>query len=144
MPYKDPAMQRAWNAAYCQKRPSRRGDPRYRAQTLASQIKAREATRRFAREYKVERGCLDCGINDFRVLDFDHRDGSQKRFDISRAISSRMFSLTRIKEEIEKCDVRCANCHRIKTFERTWAMGRSLGFHPGEAGSSPVVRAMQV
>lgn len=56
--------------------------------------------------------CVDCGISDFRVLEFDHVRGT-KRMDISKAVNYRIEVLI---EEISKCDVRCANCHRIKTY----------------------------
>lgn len=61
-------------------------------------------------------GCVDCGITDIRVLDFDHVT-QDKKFDISSAIS-RGYSDQKIFDEIAKCEVRCANCHRIVTHER--------------------------
>jgi hypothetical protein len=64
---------------------------------------------------KVERGCVDCGYNSHpAALDFDHRPGVQKLFTISQ--SFRSWEL--VEAEIAKCDVRCANCHRIVTAER--------------------------
>lgn len=60
--------------------------------------------------------CVDCGENDKRCLDFDHRDPKAKRHDISRMVSQGA-SVERIAIEIEKCDIRCANCHRIRTYE---------------------------
>lgn len=61
--------------------------------------------------------CGDCGEPDPVVLDFDHRDASLKSFTIGDAVRDKI-SLARIKEEIAKCDVRCANCHRRMTFLR--------------------------
>jgi hypothetical protein len=60
-------------------------------------------------------GCVDCGIKDLRVLDFDHVRGV-KLFTIGRA--ARSSSAMRIEREIAKCVVRCANCHRIATYAR--------------------------
>lgn len=61
--------------------------------------------------------CMDCG-GTFApyVMDFDHRDGNDKVKGISTFISR--GSWTRIEAEIAKCDLVCANCHRIRTFTR--------------------------
>jgi hypothetical protein len=62
---------------------------------------------------KLERGCTDCGYNTHpAALEFDHRDPQHKRFTISGNESRRW---TDILTEIAKCDVVCANCHRIRT-----------------------------
>lgn len=71
-----------------------------------------ENNRKYVVEYLEKHPCVDCGEKDIVVLDFDHVKG-QKSFTISKAI--RFINLEKIKLEIEKCDVRCANCHRIKT-----------------------------
>ena len=64
---------------------------------------------------KVARGCVDCGYDqDSCALDFDHVRG-EKSFSIAKNI---LGNWDRILREIEKCDVRCANCHRIKTRDR--------------------------
>jgi len=60
---------------------------------------------------KLKRGCKDCGYKHPAARDFDHVKGT-KCF----AISKVKRSLTALKAEIAKCVVRCANCHRIKTF----------------------------
>jgi hypothetical protein len=59
--------------------------------------------------------CVDCGENDIRVLDFDHEKG--KFMGISQMVRN-CYSVEAIKGEIEKCKIRCANCHRIMTFKR--------------------------
>ena len=56
--------------------------------------------------------CLDCGVADPLVLQFDHR--SPKTRDIGWFVSSGSPA-QRVAEELEKCDVRCANCHRRRT-----------------------------
>lgn len=72
--------------------------------------------RAFAAEWKRTHPCIDCGFSDPRTLDFDHRDRAKKFHQVSFLIS-RCYSLDVVKAEIAKCDVRCANCHRIKTTE---------------------------
>ncbi len=62
--------------------------------------------------------CVDCGEADILVLDFDHRISKIKG--IAEMVQS-SCSEDRLITEINKCDVRCANCHRRKT-------ARDLGF----------------
>ncbi len=66
------------------------------------------------REYKSQFGCCDCGYNENPyALDFDHiRD--TKVSNVSTLVSM-TSSWDKIVQEIEKCEIRCANCHRIKT-----------------------------
>lgn len=68
--------------------------------------------------YLRERGCMDCGERDPVVLELDHRDGTSKAASVSDLLHRLGASRQRILAEIEKCDVRCANCHRRKTAER--------------------------
>lgn len=60
-----------------------------------------------------EKPCADCGVQyPPRVMHFDHVRGEKTR-DISAMARSNM-SIKRIEEEIQKCEVRCANCHSIR------------------------------
>ncbi len=75
---------------------------------------------RYAWNYFSEYPCVDCGESNPVVLEFDHRVGVNKVERVSQMVTSG-YSLERIIAEIEKCDVRCANCHRRKTAkERKW------------------------
>lgn len=60
----------------------------------------------------LRKGCVDCGEKDIIVLDFDHLENKEKS--IGKMIGS-CASLDKLKHEIEKCEVRCSNCHRRKT-----------------------------
>ena len=72
-------------------------------------------------DYYKTHQCIDCGENNPIVLEFDHRDGVEKIDNISRLIDR---SWDTIKKEIDKCDVRCANCHRIRTAKQQgWYKG---------------------
>ena len=68
-------------------------------------------------EYLSSHPCVDCKNNNIIVLEFDHIDRSKKHKAISEMIATG-YSWIKIKEEIDKCDVRCANCHRIKTAKQ--------------------------
>ena len=62
---------------------------------------------------KLEQGCVDCGYRAHpQALEFDHRDPKAKLFNISE----KNYSWDRMLKEIAKCDIRCANCHRVRTF----------------------------
>ncbi len=64
--------------------------------------------------------CIDCGIKNPVVLDFDHKDGSDKKHEVSKMVHDG-YSWDNIVAEINKCEVRCANCHRIKTAnDQNW------------------------
>ena len=69
--------------------------------------------RQFLKEYRNAHPCVDCGEDDWVVLEFDHVRG--KKFMNVTDMSRRHFSIKKIQEEIDKCEVRCANCHRRKT-----------------------------
>ena len=66
-------------------------------------------------EYKEESGCVDCGgAYPYFVLQFDHRSPLDKGFAISRW-KDHVDDIGKVMEEIEKCDVVCANCHAFRT-----------------------------
>lgn len=64
-------------------------------------------------EYLSQHPCVDCGEADIVVLEFDHI--SDKEFNIS---ARKTYGWNTLEKEIAKCEVRCANCHRRKTYER--------------------------
>jgi hypothetical protein len=63
--------------------------------------------------YKLERGCKDCGYNKHHfALQFDHVRG-EKLGNIATKLSWSFF-----REESKKCEVVCANCHAVRTYGR--------------------------
>ena len=104
--YRNSEKGRAVRSAYNQ-REDRRADSRNRVLARKRMALAR------LQEIKLESGCVDCGYKENpTALEFDHVRG-EKTFTISKNPS---LAWERIEEEIAKCEVRCANCHRIRTF----------------------------
>jgi len=68
-------------------------------------------------EYKEVIGCIDCGEKyPHWMLDFDHKPGYTKVDSPTQIL--RRYSWEKAILELEKCDVVCANCHRIRTYSR--------------------------
>ncbi len=87
---------------------------RERDRILARIAAQRDEIRRHIIEYLQANPCVDCGLTDIVVLEFDHQ--GNKMGDISSyAMGGRNWEV--VKAEIDKCQVRCANCHRLRTAE---------------------------
>lgn len=85
------------------------------ARAKASNDKRKKKIRSFIFAYLLEHPCVDCGEANPMLLEFDHVRW-KKSFHISRALSDRNRPLEAITNEIvEKCDVRCIGCHRLRT-----------------------------
>lgn len=80
-----------------------------------------ERNRAFVDRLKA-RPCTDCGQRfPSPVMEFDHVRG--EKFGIISALVHRASSLAAIEAELEKCELVCANCHRLRTAERGgWSM----------------------
>jgi len=84
---------------------------RYLDLDLEERARARKV-QDFIRAFKVEHGCADCGYcAHHAALDFDHID--EKQINVCNA-----KSVQQAMAEIARCEVVCANCHRVRTFER--------------------------
>jgi hypothetical protein len=83
--------------------------------------KYRDSIDKHIKQHKESFGCLDCGEKyPYFMLDLDHISDN-KKFSLS-AYRNHTSSMEIIKEEISKCEVVCANCHRLRTYQRS---GRS-------------------
>jgi hypothetical protein len=88
-------------------------NPEYREALRESNRRVRQKTREWLRDYKSRLSCIKCGESHPGCLDFHHKDPTQK----DRAISQRSsWSIKKLKAEIEKCEVLCANCHRKEHY----------------------------
>lgn len=112
MPLADPVKRAEYNKTYLKQHYQRNKDYYYQRNKRNRLLKVQ-----WIDAIKESTACFDCG-NKFPacVMDFDHKE--QKEFDISAAVRARGLSIGRILREIEKCDLVCANCHRIRTNKR--------------------------
>lgn len=93
------AYQRAWRASRAPKGFSHRGKKRDRIDRYINSKKSMP--------------CMDCGYTfPSECMDYDHVRG-EKLFGVSQ-MSSRSVSMQDVADEIAKCDLVCANCHRIR------------------------------
>lgn len=88
---------------------------------------------------KLKRGgCLDCGYNDFTcfsVFEFDHIDPNSKKFGISSLTRKRKeIFWSNIDSEMEKCELRCGNCHQIRTRKQRNTYLQKLDQSESECG----------
>lgn len=98
--------------------------PDYIRRAIAQVSRQRAQNRREIFAYLQAHPCTDCGDRDVLVLEFDHREPHRKWKAIALLANKRW---PRVLAEIEKCDVRCVNCHRRKTAQQFgWAKARSL------------------
>lgn len=86
----------------------------YRKRAIERRARIKKILQEKAANYLSDKSCEDCGFSDIRTLDFDHIDPNLKKFGIARAINSG-YSWKQILDEINKCRILCANCHRIRT-----------------------------
>jgi hypothetical protein len=89
-----------------------------RTRYIAASLRRNRALARERAAYLIElfadHPCIDCGESDPLVLEFDHL--GNKSFGISKGL--RDHSWQAVLDEIDKCDVVCANCHRRRTALR--------------------------
>jgi protein-arginine kinase activator protein McsA len=85
----------------------------YRIKRDAYRHVTRDKNRSSLLAHLTSHPCVDCGEQDPRVLEFDHISG-EKLESISQLMAD-SYSWTTISREIEKCEVRCANCHKRRT-----------------------------
>ena len=114
MPYKDPEKGREKHRNYMREV----WYPQNRKKHIGYVTNLKRTISEFISEYKKEKNCVDCGFKGSicpQVLEFDHL--GDKKFEISM-FTKHTLSLDRVKKEIEKCDLVCANCHRIRTVGR--------------------------
>ena len=97
---------------------------RYRedGQWLESGLKAR-----ILKEWMIElksKPCHDCrGRFEICCMDFDHRRDTKKVYNVG-SMFAHHYSKELIETEVAKCDLVCANCHRVRTRDRRKRSGK--------------------
>ncbi len=103
----------------------KRNKTRHRRKVLLRKKKMVEENTERMLNLLLRSACVDCGQLDPVVLEFDHVRG-QKRASVARLLSAG-YGWEAITEEIAKCEIRCANCHRRKTAkEQNWRIYQLL------------------
>lgn len=85
-------------------------------QIYAAKIKRVKANQQLMLEHLQGKECVDCGETNPVTFEFDHVT-DDKTDSVSRLLGAG-YSWPTIQNEIGKCDLVCANCHRIRTYTR--------------------------
>ena len=108
------SCQRAYHRLYYQRNRSR-----FIAKNRRNKNRQRKRLRAILWGFK-QRPCQDCGDNFHPwVMELDHREGTIKAAAVANLVSKGCTD-ARLLEEIDKCDVVCANCHRMRTYRRMY------------------------
>ena len=64
-------------------------------------------------QYKGGAKCISCGYDEYEgSLQLHHRNPEEKEFTFSKTpLNDTDFNMDRMRQEADKCDVLCANCH---------------------------------
>jgi len=73
-------------------------------------------SRQYIYDYLKNKSCEECGEKRIATLQFDHININSKYFSISSA--ARNTGINKLKEEIDKCRILCANCHAVHTAKQ--------------------------
>ncbi len=113
MPYKDKEKAKEYHKEY-----HKRWYQRHKDEVIDRKKRRQLEIRDWFRSYKSTLYCLDCGISHPAVLQFHHRNRTDKGFTIANVVS-RATSVRQITNEIKKCDVLCVNCHAKRHWRET-------------------------
>ena len=100
MPYKDPKKRKAYRRKWYSKN---------KESEIAHIKRRKKEIKKWILEYKSKLICSKCKENHPATIDFHHK--GEKEQSISKMVNDG-YSIDRIKKEMEKCEVFCANCHR--------------------------------
>ena len=108
MPYKDPEKRRACRRRWYEKN---------KFSEKAHVFRRKKAIKKWFKNYKTNLKCSICEDSHPAIIDFHHKKGEKKENLVSFMVSNG-FSIQKIKEEIKKCQVLCANCHRKVHYKK--------------------------
>ena len=106
MGYKDKNKQKEYQQKHHQ---------RTKKKKRKQQNQLKDKRQHFVLEEMQRRGgkCAKCGFSDIRALDWHHLDPNEKVNSISEMVRDRV-SMDKLQAELDKCELICANCHRIE------------------------------
>lgn len=105
MPYKDPQKAKEAKARWYLAKDRKR-------KLVDKNRRERASRKQIVDEYKVLHGCARCGYKDYAIAIDAHHTG-EKNFCISDGVKG-CKAIEAILVELEKCELVCANCHRIE------------------------------
>lgn len=108
MPYKDPEKQKAAQKTWYLKN----------KELTANRTRLNKEKRKdIVRSIKESSPCADCDVSyPYYVMHFDHLDSTEKIGNVNVLLNTKALQTT--LNEIEKCDIVCANCHSVRTWKR--------------------------
>lgn len=111
MPYADLEKQRQYQREWARKHRERRKDA-----LNAARKKSQRKNREWLRKRKEASPCTDCGsFFPHYIMEWDHLPGHDKHRNVSSMCN---MGRDKIEQEMAKCELVCANCHRVRTHER--------------------------
>jgi hypothetical protein len=102
MPFKDPSRKREYRREWYHNN---------KASELIHVKRRKDSIKKWLENYKSNLVCSKCGENHPATIDFHHKKGYMKERAISQLVYDG-YSINKIKEELNKCEILCANCHR--------------------------------
>jgi hypothetical protein len=110
MPYKDASVKKQKHKEYSRKHyEANREEIKLKTKGVRAKEKAKW------RAHKATLKCTNCGFDNPAALDFHHEDPKDKKDSVWRLVNNGQFAMA--YEEMKKCVVLCANCHRIHHHE---------------------------
>lgn len=119
MPFKDPQRKKEYNQRY-----QKSWHQRNKERRLTRIYQQKVDTYWYIQDLKAGLRCAYCGFNHPAALQFHHRNKEDKLFNIGEAVY-RKINLEKVKQEIAKCIVICANCHFIHHWKDSRAGRRA-------------------
>jgi hypothetical protein len=129
MPFKDRSRYQSEEWKEYQRNYQRSWHQRHKEMRLARLYEKKATIYKYVQDIKSQLRCADCGERHPATLQFHHLNSADKMFNVADAVRNGI-SLDRIKQEIEKCIVLCANCHAIRHYH----MRKKNQNGPGIAG----------
>lgn len=106
MAFKDDETRRAYFREY-----NKKWYQHHKDRLLEKRKQHNDELRQWIRQYKGKLQCVECGESHPACLHFHHRNRADKSFVIGSIVGRSHTSFKRVKEEIDKCEVLCGNCH---------------------------------